>query len=732
MIMILTRTVCSCWAIMLVACLAAAERQSATYSVDTSATLMNPERGWHKDVRLIGGDNYAAVRTTHGMTLARSYVRLDEWRNAPLPQSLLDEHTQRFAQIRAAGIKIILRYSYNFSMQQADAPLDRVLAHIEQLRPIWQANADVIAVLQAGFIGAWGEWHTSSNGLATNTNKRIVSEAVLAALPATRMIQIRYPLYIRDRYPTPLTAEAAFTGTYQARIGVKNDSFLRNTTDAGTYEAPPSWGFDQSLKNYTIALSRFVPMGGETVEDVAYTGGNRQAGPAALAEMAQLNWDYLNRDYAQSVINPWIADGTYVEINRRLGYRLRLSAVDLPRQAVSGGTLSGLRLDLVNDGWGKVYNPRRLDLILRHRTSGAVHRVAISGDARRLLPLGGSAQSIVRDVTLPTLPTGSYAVLLHLADPVHALRDRPEYSIRLANVGTWEASTGFNALGLDLHIVTSSPSNVAPAITAQPQNRSVLAGQTATFSVTATGTPTPTFQWQKNGTNMSGAMTASYTTSATTLADHNATYRVIVTNSAGTVTSTGAKLTVSDPLDGFTPAVIGSATPPGSATFDGTTWTVSGSGADIWGNVDAFRFVSQSVSGDFIATVRVTSQSNTHAWAKAGLMLRASTSANSRHCSIFMTPSNGVAMQWRSTDGGSSSHRAGSLATAPRWLRLERRGNLITASESANNSTWQLIGSRTMNLPSAVQVGLAVTSHRNGTLSTATFTDLDLLPIASQ
>jgi len=85
---------------------------------------------------------------------------------------------------------------------------------------------------------------------------------------------------------------------------------------------------------------------------------------------------------------------------------------------------------------------------------------------------------------------------------------------------------------------------VAPAITAQPQSSAVTAGQTATFTVTASGTAPLNYQWSKNSTAISGATSASYTTPATTIADSGTSFTVTVSNSAGTVTSNAATLTV--------------------------------------------------------------------------------------------------------------------------------------------------------------------------------------------
>src|SRR6202047_3728672 len=91
----------------------------------------------------------------------------------------------------------------------------------------------------------------------------------------------------------------------------------------------------------------------------------------------------------------------------------------------------------------------------------------------------------------------------------------------------------------------SSSSKIdVPVIATQPANQSVTVGQTAVFSVMATGTAPLSYQWQKNSANISGATPASYTTPATLSGDNGATLRVVVTNSGGSATSSAATLTV--------------------------------------------------------------------------------------------------------------------------------------------------------------------------------------------
>ncbi len=175
---------------------------------------------------------------------------------------------------------------------------------------------------------------------------------------------------------------------------------------------------------------------------------------------------------------------------------------------------------------------------------------------------------------------------------------------------------------------------------------------------------------------------------------------------------------------------IGAVGAPGYANYDNGTFTIHGSGADVWGTSDEFHFVHQPISGDVEITARVTGIENTDDWAKAGLMIRASTSANSIHGLVAVTPQSGVAFQRRTASGGSSSH-TGVSGSAPEWLRLTRIGNTLTAYRSENGSSWTQIGSATISFSATVQVGMFVTSHSDGILNTSTFTNVSVNALTS-
>jgi regulation of enolase protein 1 (concanavalin A-like superfamily) len=167
---------------------------------------------------------------------------------------------------------------------------------------------------------------------------------------------------------------------------------------------------------------------------------------------------------------------------------------------------------------------------------------------------------------------------------------------------------------------------------------------------------------------------------------------------------------------------IGAVLFAGSASEAGGVWTVTGAGSDIWGTADAFHFVHQTMTGDGVMTIRLTTMSHTDAWTKAGVMMRADLAADSPHAFLLGTPgSNGFAFQRRPQRGGATTHTSGGAGSLPAWLRLVRVGSTFTAQRSDDGVTWATIGSESIAMGQTIYVGLAVTSHESSRLATATF-----------
>ncbi|MBN1773120.1 MAG: DUF4832 domain-containing protein [Deltaproteobacteria bacterium] len=421
----------------------------------TDEIFLNPERGFYGNLDLVDDRDYAWVRD-RGFTLAHAYVRLDDFRERDLDATLLDAVATGFAEARLAGIKVVLRFSYNFGPypdSEPDASKERILGHIEQLEPLLQDDADAIAVMQAGFIGAWGEWHTSSHGLLDDPQDKFdILEAILDALPASRAVLLRYPPYKRDGYGGPLTEAAAWDGSYAARVGHHNDCFLASDNDWGTYPG----GEIEFWKGFVAQETLYVPMQGETCN----VNPPRSDCPEALAELERLHWSILNDDYHPEVVDAWTTQGCRPEIERRLGYRLAVAELTYAPRVAPGGILP-VRVTLRNDGWAAPINPRPLHVAL----DGASRQVALLPglDPRRWLP--GEEVEVSARLRVPAaLPAGSFDLALWLPDAAARLRDDPRYAIRLANDGAWREASGLNVLA-SVTIDPAAPGDVDPAAT---------------------------------------------------------------------------------------------------------------------------------------------------------------------------------------------------------------------------------------------------------------------------
>jgi hypothetical protein len=400
----------------------------------SDAVILNPERGFYATTDLVDAPNLSGLRAS-GATLVHSYVRLDDYRTSDLPDALLQQTSAGFEKARQAGVKVILRFAYNFGPypdSEPDAPATWVLKHIGQLKPLLEANADVIAIVQAGFIGAWGEWHTSTNDLTEPKTRQQILEALVSAVPTSRSVQLRYPPYKQAMYGAALTEANAFGSSFAARVGHHNDCFVSSDTDVGTY---PDDEVD-AFRDYVGADTAFVPMGGETCA----VSAPRSECPSALAEMTKLHFSYINREFHEDVLTSW--QPCRQEMERRLGYRLLLESAALPEAVKPGGSFT-LALQLENQGFAAPFNPRPVFLVLRGEGFSAKARVE-AADPRRWLA-GAHLQVRLR---LPSkLPAGTYSLSLWLPDAAATLESRPEYALRLANEQVWDEATGENRLG---------------------------------------------------------------------------------------------------------------------------------------------------------------------------------------------------------------------------------------------------------------------------------------------
>jgi hypothetical protein len=164
------------------------------------------------------------------------------------------------------------------------------------------------------------------------------------------------------------------------------------------------------------------------------------------------------------------------------------------------------------------------------------------------------------------------------------------------------------------------------------------------------------------------------------------------------------------------------------------TFTISGSGADIWGTADQFCYVYKQLSGNGSIVARVLSVDNTDPWAKAGVMIRETLEPGSKFAAVYITPGNGCRFQIRNaTNGSATSDTPVATAeqwaiTSPYWVKIERTGYAFKAYYSSNPATdpWHLIvwSPQMVGMQTNVYTGLALTSHQSGVTCLAKFSDV--------
>lgn len=425
--------------------------QTITYTSDNTTDFLNPERGWYAEDGgglTVDVQNALPVRSlSQYPRLQMRYVRLDAYRNTDtIPSGFIDDLADEMASWRTTGKKAVLRFGYNRDSSGADAPWPRMKGHIEQLSPLLHEYKDVIGVYQGGFVGAWAEQHQSSNNIHLDAGlRKAFVETVLDEAPSDMMVQFRYPFWLMGAFSgtTPLSYSDRFTTSRMARAGHFNDCYGSGQWMVTYWN---DGGFtQQQQRNYANAIGPLTVMGGETCNANGLDQWND--GPYIIQQMELMGMDYLNSEYWTGMTQKWQDTGYLATISRRLGYRLHLSEARLPVTVTAGQTFQ-VSMDIHNSGFGKVYNPRPIDIVLVP-SSGPAVTVRMTSDARRLLPLGGNSSTLELEATLPGgTASGTYAAYLALPDPSPHLSNDPRYSIRLANAGgIWNGSTGMHDLG---------------------------------------------------------------------------------------------------------------------------------------------------------------------------------------------------------------------------------------------------------------------------------------------
>ncbi|MEO1497030.1 MAG: DUF4832 domain-containing protein [Planctomycetota bacterium] len=425
----------------------------------------NPNRGLYVQLSDRRQEPLSARRLERlydrGITLVLRQYYLKGYRDRALDAEQLGLIQRDFDTLRRTGLKAIVRFAYSSRIGEPDAPRPIVLRHIAQVGPLLRENADVIFTVQAGFVGAWGEWHASTNGLTDPDALRAIAGALLDELPDQLTIQVRTPRHKQlltgtrsalMSYTGPTAEDGDRDGGQLARrIGHHNDCFLADETDVGTYRR-------RSLdadRRYLELDSRYVPVGGETCRLA------ERSDPAfAREELRRMHWSFLNLAYHRGVIAKWRESGFLDEVQRRLGARPRLVSLRAPRRVRVGSPLR-IEMMIANDGWAAPLQDQPVVLRLNHSTTDTSLTLPLDVDTRAWAP--GDQSRWVFSLIVPDMaPSGRYTLDLIIADPNERLESRSRYRTRLANADTTWTEAGENALGVHVFVEAQDSTDATP------------------------------------------------------------------------------------------------------------------------------------------------------------------------------------------------------------------------------------------------------------------------------
>jgi hypothetical protein len=412
--------------------------QTVTYQTNNSV-ISNPEKGFYHYTSTGSGGKYSLLsqstlsgyRTNENITvIQRQFFLRDFITGIPITSTYLTNMQTDFNRIRNAGSKVIVRFTYTSNSSTVYQPTKtQILAHIQQLAPVINANRDVIVSIQAGFIGRYGEWYYTGSSefgdgnftVLTTTqwnNRKEVIDRMISSFDSSIPLQIRYVFAKQKMYGN----------TFVGRIGFYNDSFLGTWGDSGTFVVNNSQGQPTSSDiTYWQTNTISNPVSGESnMVNTPRTDCNN-----AMVEMDRFNWSLINKDYFPTVITNWQTNGCFTTIQRSIGYDFRLNS-----STITNGILT---INIGNYGYANLFKDRRAFLVCKNTTTNVNYSFLIDSNIKNC---STTSYNIVTNLTTLNLPVGSYKLYLNLPDP---LLSNINYSIRTSNLNLW-TTEGFNDL----------------------------------------------------------------------------------------------------------------------------------------------------------------------------------------------------------------------------------------------------------------------------------------------
>lgn len=467
---------------------------------DEEPGLRNPERGLRLevalDVELWDKGKMPHLTTGHleqeaqkyasdSITLVQTYFYLTEIINKPIAPKHFEAMQTFFDKLRELGMKAVLRFAYEKDMGRAPiGPMEAdIKRHTQQLKPFLEANKDVILVVQAGFIGAWGEWHSSVHGLENSDEiKKNILTQICDMAPESRMVQVRVPAFknllkedamrynrlsfhddfIVIKQPHAGDGEMSEGKPYYEQI-VRESPYLivdgelpwgfwsvNNDPD----DEQGSWLIDGAQTARRLFLQHFTSL--SAIHN--YKEGN------ATEKFSMQYWKETPISEQFLIANKMPFSNTYFlkkdgtkatrsefdYIRDHLGYRIELQQLKVNPEWKKG-TQNHVDISLINRGFSTLFNEHPVYLVLIDSAGNVCHSTLTGVQVNDWQPYHPQdagrtplLHHIPASIDLPaTFPAGTYQLGLWIPDGSKTLMYDPRYAIRCANSDVdWITTTG--------------------------------------------------------------------------------------------------------------------------------------------------------------------------------------------------------------------------------------------------------------------------------------------------
>lgn len=462
-----------------------------------SDPLRNPERGYRSEFfvyannrqGVFNGQNYTSGlgnaitayplgqtptgSSSDSLTLTQFYIYLTQEAQTDLSTTSLANIQYYFDELKNAHIKTLLRFSYDGSpliTTKIPYTVQHIQRHLQQLTPVFTLNKGQIPVIQAGFVGDWGEWGASyynHTNYADATS--VIFKSILNAMSNERQVMARYPR-LKNNALSGSVSWLPFTTADYNRIAFNNDFFttglqapgsdfpigsadytqIKNENAKGLWmdgEIPyfsngsGPYDFNKEMNSMTVlrilsehrytSFSMRDQLNGGSKNNLQIWR-NKQV---SLADIVNSGYSSIPRDtaYFTNANGQLVTRSYYDFIRDHLGYRFQIREARFQGNVTRGSNFD-IQILLTNLGFSNLINSRDLYLALIDGNN-EVTTFSLQEDARNWnVSTNTASYLITKQVVLPTsLPMGQYKLGLWLPDA--ALKYDAEYAIRFANRG---------------------------------------------------------------------------------------------------------------------------------------------------------------------------------------------------------------------------------------------------------------------------------------------------------